>query len=46
MLKKLDMTSKIAKFHMLIPRTGQLKGNQHADDVKEGIGAIGGLKKF
>ncbi|KAE8443722.1 hypothetical protein EG329_001402 [Mollisiaceae sp. DMI_Dod_QoI] len=26
--------------------TSQLKGNQHADDVKEGIGSIGGLKKF
>ncbi|KUJ14190.1 uncharacterized protein LY89DRAFT_784181 [Mollisia scopiformis] len=25
---------------------GQLKGNVRADDVKQGIGAIGGLKKF
>ncbi|KAF8851183.1 hypothetical protein BDZ45DRAFT_679302 [Acephala macrosclerotiorum] len=24
----------------------QLKGNKQANDVKEGIGAIGGLKKF
>jgi hypothetical protein len=24
---------------------GELKGNQRAGDVKEGLGAIGGLKK-